>query len=69
MLLRRLCYWKGLKASVNRYINQCLTFQKRNLQIVKNAQLHLTTPEVVIVYLHEYNGPHISLEQMVIIMF
>ena len=40
MLFDKLYYWKGLKASVNKHIKQCMTCQKRNVQVVKYAQLH-----------------------------
>ena len=46
MLICRLYYWKGLEASVNKYIKQCITCQKRNVQVVKYAQLHFSTPRL-----------------------
>ena len=46
MLVHRLYYWKGLKASVNKYIKQCIMCQMRNAQVVKYAQLHFSTPRL-----------------------
>ena len=43
MIVWRLYYWKGLKASINRHIKQCLTCPKRKFQVVKYAQLYLST--------------------------
>ena len=40
MLLKRLYYWKGLKASVVHYIQRCYQCQRRNKQVVKYATLH-----------------------------
>ena len=42
MLIHRLYYWKGLKASVNKHIKQCVMCQKRMIQVVKHAQLHFS---------------------------
>ena len=46
MLFSRLNCWKGLKASVKNYIKQCMQCQKRNLQAVKYAQQHFSTPRL-----------------------
>ena len=46
ILVCRLYYWKGLKASVNKHIKQCMMCQKRNVQVVKYAQLHFSTPRL-----------------------
>ena len=46
MLVHRLCYWKGLKAGVNKHLKQCMTCQKRNIQVVKYTQLHFSTPSL-----------------------
>ena len=43
MLLCGLYYWKGLKASVNKHMKQCMMCQKRNIQVVKYAQLYFST--------------------------
>ena len=43
MIVWRLYYCKGLKASVNKHIKQCMTCQKRNVQAVKYLQLHFST--------------------------
>ena len=40
MLLKRLCYWKGLKPSVTKHIQRCYHCQRRNKQVVKYATLH-----------------------------
>ena len=42
-LLKRLYYWKGLKASVTKHIKNCAVCQKRNLQVVPYAKLHFDT--------------------------
>ena len=34
-LLKRLCYWKGLKLSVKKQIKMCYQCQRRNKQVVK----------------------------------
>ena len=39
IIVQRLYYRNGLKASVNKHIKQCMTCQKRNIQAVKYAQL------------------------------
>ena len=46
MIIHRLCYWKGLKISVKKHIKQCMACQKRNIQVVKYAQLHFPTPKL-----------------------
>ena len=46
MLVCRLYYLKGPKASVNEYIKHCMTCQKGNIQVVKYAQLHFSTPRL-----------------------
>ena len=38
--LKRLCYWKGLKPSVEKHIKMCYQCQRRNKQVVKYATLH-----------------------------
>ena len=48
MLIHRLYYWKGLKTSGNKHIKQCMMCQKRNIQVVQYAQLHLSTPRLPI---------------------
>ena len=40
MLLKRLYYWKGLKASVVRHVQRCYHCQRRNKQVVKYTTLH-----------------------------
>ena len=40
-LLKRLYYWKGLKASVEKHIKMCYQCQRRNNQVVKYATLHI----------------------------
>ena len=40
MLLKRLYYWKGLKASVTKHIQRCYHCQRRNKPVVKYATLH-----------------------------
>ena len=40
MLLKRLCFWKGLKPSVTKYIQRCYHCQRKNKQVVKYATLH-----------------------------
>ena len=37
MLVCKLYYWKGLKASVNKHIKQSMVCQKTNIQVVKYA--------------------------------
>ena len=34
MLVHKLYFWKGLKASVKKHIKQCMTYQKRNTEVV-----------------------------------
>ena len=43
LMLKRLVYWKGLKASVTKHVKHCHTCQKRNRQIVKYAKFHYDT--------------------------
>ena len=40
ILLKRLEYWKGLKASMERHIKMCYQCQRRNRQVIKYATLH-----------------------------
>ena len=40
----RLYYWKDLKTSANKHIKHFMICQKRNIQVVKYAQLHFSTP-------------------------
>ena len=42
-MLKRLYYWKGMKASITKHIKNCDNCQKRNLQIVPYAKLHFDT--------------------------
>ena len=42
-MLKRLYYWKGLKASVTKHIKNCAVCQKHNLQVVPYAKLHFHT--------------------------
>ena len=46
MLVPRLYYWKGLEASVNKHIKHGMKCQKRNIQVLKYAQLHFSTPRL-----------------------
>ena len=39
-MLKRLYYWKGMKASITKHIKICDICQKRNLQVVPYAKLH-----------------------------
>ena len=39
-MLKRLCYWKGLKPSVEKHIKTCYQCQRRNKQVVKYVTLH-----------------------------
>ena len=58
LLVHRLYYWKGLKASVKKHIKQCMTCQKRYIQVVKYAQLHFSTPRLPMpIYLNDLIGP------------
>ena len=41
-MLKRLYYWKGMKASITKHIN-CDVCQKCNLQVVPYAKLHFDT--------------------------
>ena len=41
--IHRLYYWTGLKAGVNKHIKLCMMCQKRNIQVLKYAQLHFST--------------------------
>ena len=43
ILVHKLYYWKGRNASVNKHIKQCMICQKRNIQVVKYAQLQFST--------------------------
>ena len=40
-MLKRLCYWKGLKPSVGKHIKTCYHCQRRNKQVVKYVTLHV----------------------------
>ena len=51
MLVCRLYYRKGLKVSVNKPYKQCMTCQKRNIQAVKCAQLHFSTPRLPVLFI------------------
>ena len=51
MFIHRLYYWKGLKASVNKHIKQCMTCQKRNIQAVKYAHMHFSTPRLTMQFI------------------
>ena len=42
-MLKRLYYWKGMKASITKHIKNCDNCQKRNLQVVPYAKLHFNT--------------------------
>ena len=42
-MLKRLYYWKGMKASITKHIKNCDNCQKRNLQVVPYAKLHFDT--------------------------
>ena len=50
-LVHRLFYWKGLKASVNKHIKQCMMCQKRNVQVMKYGQLHFSTSRLPIQFI------------------
>ena len=39
-ILKRLYYWKGLKASIEKHIKMCYQYQRRNKQVGKYATLH-----------------------------
>ena len=39
-MLKRLYYWKGMKASITKHVKNCDVGQKRNLQVVPSAKLH-----------------------------
>ena len=51
MLVHRLYYWNGLKANANKHIKQCMMCQKRNIQAVKYAQLHISVPRLPVQYI------------------
>ena len=42
-MLKRLYYWKGMKASITKHIKNCDNCQKCNLQVVPYAKLHFDT--------------------------
>ena len=42
-MLKRLYYWKGMKASITKHIKTCDICQKCNLQVVPYAKLHFDT--------------------------
>ena len=42
-ILKRLYYWKGMKASITKHIKNCDICQKHNLQVVPYAKLHFDT--------------------------
>ena len=42
-MLKRLYYWKGMKASIAKHIKCCDTCQKQNLHVVPYAKLHFDT--------------------------
>ena len=42
-MLKRLYYWKGMKASNTKHIKNCDNCQKRNLQVAPYAKLHFDT--------------------------
>ena len=39
-MLKRLYYWKGMKASITRQVKSCNVCQKHNLKVVPYAKLH-----------------------------
>ena len=43
-MLKRLYYWKGMKASITKHIKNCDICQKCNLQVVPYAKLHFALP-------------------------
>ena len=51
MIVWKLSYWKGWKASVNKHIKQCKTCQKRNIRAVQYAQLHFSTLRLPMQYI------------------
>ena len=58
LLICRLHYWKGLKTNVNKHIKQCITCQKRNIQVVKYTQLHFSTPRLPMQFISmDFIGP------------
>ena len=40
-MLKRLYYWKGMKTSIAKHIENCDNCQKHNIQVVPYAKLHL----------------------------
>ena len=56
MLVCRLYCWKGMMTSINKYIKQCMTCQKRNVQVGKYAQLHFSTPRLQFISM-DFIGP------------
>ena len=42
-MLKRLYYWKGMKASITKHIKNCDICQKHNLQVVPYVKLHFDT--------------------------
>ena len=42
-MLKRLYYWKGMKASIATHVKSCDICQKRNIQVVPYAKLHFDT--------------------------
>ena len=64
-MVRRLYFWKGMKSSITKYINNCNICQKRNLQIVPNAKLHFNAATFPIEFISmdlidEFYPPHKS---------
>ena len=45
-VIKRLYYWKGMKTSVTKHIQNCYTCQQRNRQVVKYRKLHFDTASV-----------------------
>ena len=42
-IIRCLYYWKGMKASIVKYIRNCYKCQQRNRQVIKYQKLHFNT--------------------------
>ena len=53
-MLKRLYYWKGMKASITKHIKNCDVCQKHNLHVVPCAKLHFDTATFPMEFISTY---------------
>ena len=50
MMVKRICYWKGPKPSVQQYIEQ-FSHQQKNGQVVTYANLYFDVPQIPVQFI------------------